>query len=415
MKYVYLFLVFIFTLFGCSNTSSHTISEISNEEQVAILATAEAILQLPDVPHERTRNRELTKIIELLIHKKDVDTAKAYIDQITNWRAEVLKTQLACLYLELGRTQPAAALIQEVEELAETIMGLKSGTLHATGEYASYLEAYDDFRIDRIKVGLSRYYLLLDDKTQAETWSLDVLPAERAAFSRASAAALTSSNYEAALTINTLLIEGEIFEGRQAGVDGLVELHSIYYADHQKRADLEQRIVSATPSMPIIFRIEWLLEMARTAFTHENETAAEEFYSEARGLLANNAQRPRLFFPLQSSIIKTGFDIGKRSEAKDLADQMYAEFFVQEDRIYNIHRADVLCACAEAFMHIGQPEKATEAYILAMDKAVLNPNSRPRIEDLSLIVNSVSRHASEITMALNSSIQRVIASLGEPW
>ena len=78
-------LVFIFTLFGCSNTSSHTISEISNEEQVAILAT-EAILQLPDVPHERTRNRELTKIIELLIYKKDVDTAKAYIDQITNWQ-----------------------------------------------------------------------------------------------------------------------------------------------------------------------------------------------------------------------------------------------------------------------------------------------------------------------------------------
>ena len=155
--------------------------------------------------------------------------------------------------------------------------------------------------------------------------------------------------------------------------------------------------------------------MARPAFTHENETAAEEFYSEARGLLANNAQRPRLFFPLQSSIIKTGFDIGKLSEAKDLADQMYAEFFVQEDRIYNIHRADVLCACAEAFMHIGQPEKATEAYILAMDKAVLNPNSRPRIEDLSFIVNSISRYAPEISMALNGSIQRVISSLGEPW
>ena len=415
MKTVLFSLLLSILFVGCSNQAVKESCLIDETALELIDNVSQAVILLPDMPHERTRNRELSHLITLLIDANAFEMAERWIKELSNWRAEELSTMLAIAYLEDGRTEKAEQRIKEVELLAETVMGLKSGEIKATGEYTKLLDAYDDFRIERIKVGLAKYYLLKNEKKQAELWVEGVLPSERAAFSKASAESVSSSNYEAALAINALLVQGEIFEGRQAGVGGMVRLHEQYYEDEAKRIDLENRIADAIPSMPIIFRVDWALTMAETAYKYSEIESSNQFFEQARLLLANNVLRPRLFFPLQTNVIKTGLTIGKGELAIELSHALYDQFYELENGIFNIHRADVLVACAESFAYVGLHDLAEEAYVITMEKMVINPNSRPRIEDLTVLMRSIVKSEIEVSKAIIDGVEKIILGLGDPW
>ncbi len=381
----------------------------------AISKTAEALLLLPDHPHERNRNRELATVVEFLIDSHDLERAQSFRAKITNWRADQLKAKIATAYYESGKKDLAEKMIKEVSVVADTVTGWKAGMIAATGEHKNYFDKYDDFRLDRIKVALAEYCWISGDKEAAKKWSENVLPAEQSDFIKKQALALAEADYDASLAINMILAEGETFEGKKAAVDGVVLLYGLYFKDAEKRDHLKSLIDRYSISMPIMYRVEWLHDMALAADENGDAELARSFYHEASLFISQSEFRPRLFFPLKASNIITAHKLQFEDEALEAAKLLYKTYGESEGSIYNIHRADVLCSIGEVFAFIGKMDRAEQVYLNALDQAVVNPNSKPRLEDLNLITLSLVEYDVPLTPSLNEEMNGLIKSLGTPW
>ena len=58
---------------------------------------------------------------------------------------------------------------------------------------------------------------------------------------------------------------------------------------------------------------------------------------------------------------------------------------------------------------------ASDLYERALAEAVINPNSRPRVEDLVKVSISITRSGIEPTRALELALERMANGVGEPW
>ena len=179
MKKIIYLLLFSTIITSCSKYSTSLLEKTQKE---IIIHAIKATSLLPDIPHERTRNRELSSLISLLIQNEELDKINLYLDRITDWRKPKLTANLALANLKNGNKKIAEELINEVQILVETIEGLKSGKIFATGEYKDLVETYDDFRLDRVKVAIAQYYWFCDDEENAIKWSQNVLATEKADF-----------------------------------------------------------------------------------------------------------------------------------------------------------------------------------------------------------------------------------------
>ena len=140
MKKIIYLLLFSTIITSCSKYSTSLLEKTQNE---IIIHAIKATSLLPDIPHERTRNRELSSLISLLIQNEELDKINLYLDRITDWRKPKLTANLALANLKNGNKKIAEELINEVQILVETIEGLKSGKIFATGEYKDLVETYD--------------------------------------------------------------------------------------------------------------------------------------------------------------------------------------------------------------------------------------------------------------------------------
>jgi tetratricopeptide (TPR) repeat protein len=400
---------------SCARNPVQSESSLSSTQSEVVSKTSDAILLLPDMPHERTRNRELGGLVELLIQSNDLKRAEQYIGKITNWRAAQLKAHVAAAYYRNGDRKRAEKLISEVTTIAETVDGIKAGTVVGTGEYKDYLEQYDDFRLDRVKVAIAQYFWAKGEKNRSEQWSTGVQTSEQAAFIKHQGVSLAEEDYAASMVIYEILANGETFEGKKAAIDGFVQLYGLYYEEQDKRGELKALVDKFSVSMPILFRIEWLHSMAVAAYEHGDKEAAESSFSEASQLISDSALRPKLFFPIKSSNIITAHQLEMVEEAREAAELLYEEYIRIESDIFDIHRADILCNVGETFARLGRMDRAAEVYSRALEQARVNPNSRPRVEDLNLIVLSLVKNEVPLTPDLTDSMDELINGLGSPW
>ena len=122
-----------------------------------------------------------------------------------------------------------------------------------------------------------------------------------------------------------------------------------------------------------------------------------------------------MYFPLKSSNIITAFTIGKEEAAAVQAVDLRNKYNEIKTSIFNIYRADLLIACAEAFMAVGNEDASYTAYLDAIDQAGVNPNSRPRVEDLTIIVQSLIRNDVVLSEEITTKLVSLSDSVETPW
>jgi hypothetical protein len=98
-----------------------------------------------------------------------------------------------------------------------------------------------------------------------------------------------------------------------------------------------------------------------------------------------------------------------------MADEALAKYDEVRDSINSIWRGRALRPLAEAYASLGQRMIASDLYERALAEAVVNPNSRPRVEDLVKISISITRSGIEPTRSLEQALERVANGVGEPW
>jgi hypothetical protein len=81
----------------------------------------------------------------------------------------------------------------------------------------------------------------------------------------------------------------------------------------------------------------------------------------------------------------------------------------------DIERADFLRPIAEGLNDVGDRDDAMHAWALALDAGSLNPNAKPRAEDLTKTCLSMVRSGVEPTDAMREKIANIRAGLKAPW
>ena len=99
-----------------------------------------------------------------------------------------------------------------------------------------------------------------------------------------------------------------------------------------------------------------------------------------------------------------------------MADDALARYDVSRDGIVNVFRGDALRPVAEAFLALGDSATATVIYERALEEALVNPNSRPRVTDLVMTAISASTSPSyKMPQSLLRAFRDAGKGIGAPW
>jgi len=98
-----------------------------------------------------------------------------------------------------------------------------------------------------------------------------------------------------------------------------------------------------------------------------------------------------------------------------MADQALAKNDELRDSITSIWRGRALRPLAVAYQTLGEEGLAGDLFERALLEAQVNPNSRPRVEDL--VRTSIALASSGVvpSRSLLQALERCARSLGEPW
>ena len=114
-------------------------------------------------------------------------------------------------------------------------------------------------------------------------------------------------------------------------------------------------------------------------------------------------------------IIEMRWRAGDESRARVDAEDLRRRYETQRERIVNIYRAEALHPLAEAYETMGDRITALAVYRRALEEGVVNPNSRPRAEDLAATCCSMAVHGVEPDEVVWTRIMEIAQGLGSPW
>jgi FimV-like protein len=167
--------------------------------------------------------------------------------------------------------------------------------------------------------------------------------------------------------------------------------------------------------MPVIVRVEVLIDLAGFALGHGDKAKAIELVNEIQGLMESSHWPLEHKIPKLAVLAKLRFQAGDAEEARAGANAAQALFNEKKEEIIDIYRAGALRPLAEAYQAMGDAEAALSVYRQVIEEGTANPNSRPRAQDLCATCCSMALNAVEPDSALWARIRQINEGLGEPW
>jgi tetratricopeptide (TPR) repeat protein len=195
----------------------------------------------------------------------------------------------------------------------------------------------------------------------------------------------------------------------------MTRLYDKHYENCERRDEIKDKITRSWSKMPVFVRIELLADLAESALGHEDPNNALELVNEADELLRQAEWLPEHRIERTCGLIELRFRAGDSKKALAEAEAMRKLYEEKEKRIVNIYRAEALRHLGEAYQSMGQTETAISIYKKAVEAGVVNPNSRPRAEDLSATCCSMAVNEVKPDEELWKRIYQIKEELGQPW
>ncbi len=162
-------------------------------------------------------------------------------------------------------------------------------------------------------------------------------------------------------------------------------------------------------------RVEALCALVLTALDHKDQAKALELVTKAQQLVDGAKWTAESGIPLRARLAGFRHRAGDSERARSDLDNALALYEAQRGEIVDIYRAGVLRPLAESYQLMGDGAAALKLYKRALEEGSLNPNSRPRAEDLSATCCSMAICAVEPDAELRARILHVLGGLGDPW
>ncbi len=273
----------------------------------------------------------------------------------------------------------------------------------------------EDWRRDRIRVKVAKVHALLGHNEQSDRFEADVVESEsgKVAAVEAMVAADDAFN-DQMVAIDQLLALGS-FDITRNALESSTELFNRFYQDPVRRSLVEEKIKASSGNLPLFIRIELLMTLAEFALAHSDQAGALELVNEAQQLFESAQWQLEHWMPRAAGLAELRFQAGDPEKARDDAKSALARYEADGEQIVNIYRAKALRPLAAAYQSMGDTAGALAIYKQAVEAGVVNPNSRPRAEDLSATCCSMAVEGVEPDAELRARVHQIREGLGRPW
>lgn len=404
-------LFFIKTCYSQDNiTSSASQKEVNNsttilgkpvlkknieEYQLKLLNIAfESATAIPVEPHIKDRSRIQEKVVKATLELDQPITALNYIGKIDNWRRGVGYAELAFYSV----TNNSRANVEEYLDLAKKISN-----------------NVEDWRKDRVKVKIAGTYAMLGESNQVDKLEGNVVDSESGKVAGVKAMIASNENFNEQInTLDGLIATGN-FDIIKNTLRSYSRLFNRFYEDKEKLSIIENRIITSWDKMPIFVRFDLVVDLAMFSIEHNDKVKSIELVNEAQHFIDGYQWPLDYQIKFGVKLAKLNFLIGDKKKARNHLDSFLDLFDLQGNKIVNIYRAEVLRPLAETYQTMGDTNKALSVYKIAVEEGFVNPNSRPRAEDLSATCLSMALNKVEPDKELWTRISEINNGLEKPW
>lgn len=366
----------------------------------------DAASRYPLNPHVKNRSRAQEVVVQASLDLDQPSRALRYVEDIQNWRRGLGYADLAFHLVRRGEIDGVEDLIRNALEISE---GKGNGLFDPKVEQA--------WRRDRIRVSVARAREWLDQRDRAAELADGTADSESGKILRVQVQRMPEEKFDSVLLAWKSALEIGGFDQARGIMAGCVEMYRRFHHDEEKRSRIEAVLRSYFRKVPMAFAIEVIGELADLAVENGDSTSALALVGEAEEIFDEGDWQAQLHVSLLGMLSRLRSRAGDIEGARMRAARAM-EVFEQEKengRILDIFRSDALLPVAEAYHAMGDRDAALRTYTQAVAEGAVNPNARPRADDLVAACCSMATHGFEPDAALWHRLAEIREGLSAPW
>lgn len=361
----------------------------------SLLTTAFAVASsMPVDPHGRDRSRLQEAVARACLDSDMVDQAAELADQMQGWRRGHVIALCGQYFARRGQTDSARDCADRalLVDVGDTTWGK-----------------------DVVVTEVAKIYVLLGDESRAYSLVAVGQPTERGQVETARTAQVPMDQMDGQADMFDQAIATGNFDLARGGIDGYLVWLDRVIDDAPRRARALTALSGAFPGLPLDLQVRYRVQLAEVLYSRGYKELAKTEVDCASALFKATVFLPEDTAPLGAVIAKARFRMGDADSARSELRALRAAYNAQSDLIVNLRRAASLRALAEGFLLLGDSDDAVESYKAALDAGAINPNARPRAEDLSATCVSMAMSGFQPSPEFMLRIDNLRAGLVDPW
>lgn len=363
--------------------------------KAALLDRAFAVASSPThSSHAKVRSRLQRDVAVAAIGLDMPDAALRYAGMIPDWRRGEVEALLAQWYARRGDRIRAEACLAAVEGR----IGVAEGWMR-----------------ERMLLESAVAMVLLGDSEKARRFASRVPQDQTGRIEAELSREVSLEELDVQCDAFDRAIATQSFDVVRSGVDGYFAVWSRVRGDSARSSRAETAIRAATPGLPPDLQIDVHVRMAGVLSDQGRQDAAMQELDAASRILASSDFSPDTQGVLARQLSIAWIAQGRSGRALAILQDTLGPYERAPEAVVDIDRADLLCPIAEAFEAAGDRASAVRVWRLALMAAAVNPNARPRAEDLCLCLLSLIRADVEPDPDLTRLIDALQAGLKAPW
>jgi len=359
----------------------------------------DAASRLPLDPHVKNRSKIQAEVIDACIEHGLFERAEEYAAEVADWRRGVVLGELAHQAARRGDIANADRL-----------------TAAARAELLSSIAAEEqEWRSQSILAKMALTELTLGRTESVLKLEREIEHSERLELVRAKAHILPEEDLELQVDEYQKLLESKDFEIMRNALSGTIELHDRFYEREQVRSQVEALVDEGSRTMPSTMRFDFMCRLTEQALQHGDRAHAAKRLEAVQRVFDEARWIPEDHVPGLARLGSLRFRTGSTSQGLGQLGAALGVFEAERYRVPDVFRGDALRPVAQAYMEVGEPENALSVYRKLVEEGALNPNSRPRAQDLVRTALALVHLNLRPDDALRSRIEELGRGLGEPW
>jgi hypothetical protein len=358
----------------------------------------EAASAIPREPHERDRARVQEVVASTFIAVGEPVRAAACALQITNWRKGSVFGDLAIDCARKGLVDSA-----------------KTYARYALEAVAEGRDGVQDWQRDRVRVKAAQAYAWLGDGSKASVLEQGVGEPEMGKVDAVEAAKSDGSDFDTRLEAALAAVNTMNFDLTVNAIESAVELAAKSKGDEARWARIVDLLGKTRGRIPRDLELKSYLRLADVRIAQESKDPARALIATATGLRDGARWTPDAALPLSAEIARRLHAVGDAEAARAEIEAGIAGFQAGIEAVADVFRAEAMRPAAEALAAMGAVDRAREVFAALIEEGAVNPNARPRAEDLALTAASLARAGIEPDEAMWARLRGIREGLVAPW